>query len=117
MKEIPGEPNAETHIDVLEQVEPRARQLGRDTRTGGATLYQLIPVTGRKHQLRLHLSALGMPIINDKLYPEISSACASENDFDRDYYFSEPLKLLARSIAFRDPMTGKERYFESSREL
>jgi tRNA pseudouridine32 synthase/23S rRNA pseudouridine746 synthase len=117
MKEIPGEPNAETHIEVLKQAGPPARQLGPDARTGGTTLYRLIPVTGRKHQLRLHLSALGMPIVNDKLYPEISSACVSENDLDRDNDFSDPLKLLAKSISFRDPLTGHERYFESSREL
>ncbi len=36
------------------------------------TLYQLIPTTGRKHQLRLHLAALGIPVINDKLYPAMT---------------------------------------------
>jgi tRNA pseudouridine32 synthase/23S rRNA pseudouridine746 synthase len=58
-----------------------------------------------------------MPIVNDKLYPEISSACVSENDLDRDNDFLDPLKLLAKSISFRDPLTGHERHFESSREI
>jgi tRNA pseudouridine32 synthase/23S rRNA pseudouridine746 synthase len=96
MKEVEGEPNSETHVDELK-------------RMNGVTLYQLIPVTGRKHQLRLHLSSLGIPIVNDKLYPE--------RTFGEDDDFSNPLKLLAKSISFRDPLTGRERYFESVREL
>ncbi|MEO0322151.1 MAG: RluA family pseudouridine synthase [Myxococcota bacterium] len=34
----------------------------------GATLLRLSPESGRQHQLRVHLAALGMPIIGDKLY-------------------------------------------------
>jgi tRNA pseudouridine32 synthase/23S rRNA pseudouridine746 synthase len=63
----------------------------------------LIPVTGRKHQLRLHLAALGIPVINDKLYP----AMTSSDDDD----FSSPLKLLAKSISFQDPLTGRQHNF------
>ena len=96
MKEIPGAPNSETYIDVVRQM-------------GDATLYQLHPVTGRKHQIRLHLSALGIPIVNDKLYPAITVV---ENDD-----FSMPLKLLAKSVSFQDPLNGQERYFESGRTL
>jgi len=96
MKEVEGEPNAETRVDVLR-------------RRGAFTLYELRPLTGRKHQLRLHLSALGMPIMNDRLYPEPRDA--GEDDFSR------PLQLLARSLAFRDPLTGREHHFESDREL
>lgn len=96
MKEIEGEPNSETRIDVLKKM-------------NGVTGYELSPVTGRKHQLRLHLSALGIPIVNDKLYPLMRD----EGDDD----FSHPLKLLAKSICFEDPLTGQERYFESERKL
>ena len=96
MREVAGEPNAETRIEACE-------------RMGDATLYRLRPTTGRKHQLRLHLSALGAPIINDRLYPE--AAPAGDDDF------SAPLKLLARSLSFRDPLTGQERHFESDRKL
>jgi len=96
MKETSGEPNSETYIEVLKNCDSEA-------------LYQLTPVTGKKHQLRLHLSALGVAIINDTLYPRLSSA--GDDDFSR------PLKLLAKSISFQDPVSGQERYFESSRRL
>jgi tRNA pseudouridine32 synthase/23S rRNA pseudouridine746 synthase len=96
MKEVSGEPNSETEITVLGQ-------------RGSITQYQLIPVTGRKHQLRVHLASMGIPILNDKLYPDIIPS--TEDDF------STPLKLLAKSISFRDPLTGREHYFETSRRL
>jgi tRNA pseudouridine32 synthase/23S rRNA pseudouridine746 synthase len=96
MKEVPGEPNSETAISCIRNLGPVA-------------LYQLVPVTGRKHQLRLHLAALEIPIINDKLYPAITPA----NDDD----FSSPLKLLAKSLSFQDPLTGQQHYFESGKRL
>jgi tRNA pseudouridine32 synthase/23S rRNA pseudouridine746 synthase len=52
---------------------------------------------------------MGIPILNDKLYPDIIPS--TEDDF------STPLKLLAKSISFRDPLTGREHYFETSRRL
>ena len=96
MKEVPGEANSETHISVISNL-------------GSLSLYQLLPRTGRKHQLRLHLAALGIPVINDKLYPALTP---SETDD-----FSRPLKLLAKSISFRDPLSGREHYFESGRRI
>ena len=96
MKEIPGEANSVSHISIVES-------------KGYLSLYQLRPVTGRKHQLRVHLAALGIPIINDKLYPMLSPS----NDDD----FSQPLKLLAKSISFQDPLTGRQHYFESGKRL
>ena len=104
MKEVAGEPNSETYIDVLEQA---------GAKKNVATRYQLNPVTGRKHQLRLHLAALGIPIVNDKLYPDVTFASGFKSTDD----FSSPLKLLARSISFQDPLTGQVLYFESSRNL
>jgi tRNA pseudouridine32 synthase/23S rRNA pseudouridine746 synthase len=96
MKEAGGEPNSETRVDVL-------------ARRGGLTLYEARPLTGRKHQVRLHLSALGIPVLNDRLYPEVLP--------DPPEDFSAPLKLLAKSVSFRDPLNGRERHFESERAL
>jgi len=96
MKEVPGAANSETHISPISDV-------------GRNTLYKLVPVTGKKHQLRLHLAALGIPIINDRLYPTM---IVSDGDD-----FSSPLKLLAKSLSFQDPLSGKEHYFESDMKL
>src|SRR6185369_13640124 len=96
MQEVPGEANSETEVS-------RICDLGRNS------LYQMIPVTGRKHQLRLHLAGLGLPIINDKLYPLISRTRTDD--------FSSPLKLLAKSLSFQDPMSGRQLYFESDMKL
>jgi tRNA pseudouridine32 synthase/23S rRNA pseudouridine746 synthase len=96
MREVAGEPNSETLVDVIE-------------RRGDVVLYRLQPHTGRKHQLRVHMAALGAPIINDGFYPE--ALAQAEDDFDK------PLKLLARAIAFDDPLSGQRRRFESARTL
>lgn len=96
MKEVPGEANSETEVSAIRNL-------------GCHSLYQLVPVTGRKHQLRLHLAGLGIPIINDKLYPAISRTDTDD--------FSSPLKLLAKSLSFQDPLTGQQLYFESGTKL
>lgn len=96
MQEAAGEPNSETHIDLIEQ-------------RGALSLYQLQPVTGRKHQLRVHLAALGIAIVNDAFYPDLQPDKADD--------MSQPLQLLARAIAFTDPISGQARCFESGRTL
>ena len=95
-REVPGEPNSETQIDVIEI-------------NGNQARYALSPVTGKKHQLRVHMNALGLPILNDRMYPPVA------NTPDDDY--SLPLQLLAKSIAFDDPLTGQKRYFQSQLAL
>lgn len=102
MQQLSGEPNSYTHVRVLRQ--------WQDTQQQSWGHYELEPETGRKHQLRVHLSSLGIPILNDKYYP-VLQAPAAANDF------SAPLQLLARSIAFTDPITGQIRQFDSQREL
>ncbi|AHG62397.1 pseudouridine synthase [Advenella mimigardefordensis] len=97
MHEIDGPPNSRTRIEVL----AHNNTLGH---------YRLEPVTGRKHQLRVHMNALGMPICNDEYYPELKPLRTDET-------FDNPLQLLARSMQFTDPVTGIERYFESRRTL
>lgn len=97
MKEVAGEPNSETRVSLVNQLNENAN------------LYRLNALTGKKHQIRLHLAALGIPILNDRFYPENSGLL--EDDF------SAPLKLLAKSVAFRDPLNGEERFFESEKRL
>lgn len=96
MREVVGEANTETRVDVIE-------------RGGDLWRYRLEPVTGRKHQLRVHLAALGAPIANDPTYPDVQP--------QRDDDFSRPLQLLARSLEFVDPLDGCERRFESGLDL
>lgn len=96
MRETAGPPNAETYIEELE-------------RRGGLARYRLRPVTGRKHQLRVHLAALGAPILNDPLYPELLPETGDDP--------ARPLALLARELHFRDPLSGEARGFTSRRTL
>lgn len=96
MQETPGEANSETHIEIVKCL-------------GDFNLYQLSPITGKKHQLRLHLSSLGAPIVNDSFYP-VALPCKGDD-------FSAPLQLLAKSITFTDPISGEPRTFTSQREL
>src|SRR5262245_9589181 len=75
MQEIEGPANSETRIDVL-------------TRGDAHWHYALAPITGRKHQLRVHMAALGAPIANDRLYPALRHRAAHD--------YSAPLQLLAK---------------------
>jgi len=89
-------PNAQTDIDLMERQGPWAR-------------YRLRPATGKRHQLRVHMAALGLPILGDRIYPALAARGADDA--------ANPLRLLAESIAFRDPVSGKDRHFASSRQL
>ncbi len=95
-REEPGEPNSETRIELIEAQETSAR-------------YRLFPKTGRTHQLRIHLSSLGVPIKGDPYYPVYTRTPADD--------FGNPLQLLAKAVEFDDPITGKRRRFESRRTL
>jgi tRNA pseudouridine32 synthase/23S rRNA pseudouridine746 synthase len=98
MQEVQGGPNTDTLIELLEVIKPWAK-------------YRLTPGSGKKHQLRCHLNALGIPIKHDQIYPILTPY----QEYDLD--FSKPLQLLAKQIDFRDPVTGEDRVFKSQREL
>jgi tRNA pseudouridine32 synthase/23S rRNA pseudouridine746 synthase len=95
-QEVPGLPNAETRIELIEH----ADGLGR---------YRLIPATGRTHQLRLHMSGLGLPILGDDFYPVLTETPLDD--------FTRPLQLLAKALEFTDPITGERRRFETGATL
>ncbi|MFI5858436.1 RluA family pseudouridine synthase [Streptomyces parvulus] len=103
-REIEGEPNAVTRVELAaHRPSPAAGcpDLGR---------YRLVPSTGQTHQLRVHMNALGVPLLGDPLYPEVAPAVPA-GDFRR------PLQLLARELGFTDPVTGREHRFRSWRSL
>lgn len=99
MCETEGAINSETRIEVLERREDWWR-------------YALYPVSGKRHQLRVHMSALGAALRNDPLYPQLLPEDQRRSD---DY--SRPLQLLARHLAFDDPLSGEPREFESQLQL
>jgi tRNA pseudouridine32 synthase/23S rRNA pseudouridine746 synthase len=90
--EEPGEPNAETLVDHV-----------------SGALYRLIPRTGHTHQLRVHMSSLGLPIIGDPLYPAVIDVAPDD--------FTRPMQLLAHSLSFLDPVSGHQREFVSRSSL
>ena len=94
--EIEGEPNSESRIELIE------------TRDGFAR-YRLIPHTGKTHQLRLHMTSLGLPIHGDNFYPDFYDVAAED--------YSNPLRLLSKVLEFEDPTTGRLQRFESRRTL
>ena len=98
MREVAGEPNADTYIELIEVVKPWAK-------------YRLTPGSGKKHQLRCHLNALGIAIKFDQIYPVLTPY----QEYDLD--FSKPLQLLAKEATFVDPVTGENRSFVSRREI
>lgn len=96
MQEVEGAPNSFTQMEVLEHTDHWAR-------------YLLKPISGKRHQLRVHMAALGLGIRGDGLYPVVDDA--PEGDFSR------PLLLLAKELAFTDPLTGLQHHFRTRRNL
>ncbi|MFM8918999.1 MAG: pseudouridine synthase [Limnohabitans sp.] len=104
--------NSETWIDCIERLDGNASVMSTLTTSPPALArYVLKPVTGQRHQLRVHMNALGLPLVGDQFYPVVKRAADAPNDFD------EPLQLLAKTITFNDPLAGVERSFESCRAL
>jgi len=94
-----GQANSETRIELLAERK-------------GWGHFRVKPVTGRKHQIRVHFAALGMPILFDAMYPDLHPEAV-----DQDGSYEQPLQLLARQLAFSDPLSGEKRIFTSERQL
>jgi tRNA pseudouridine32 synthase/23S rRNA pseudouridine746 synthase len=89
---VEGQANSITEIELV------------DLRPG-LGLFRLFPKSGKKHQLRVHMASIGCPIVGDPFYPVI------REKRDEDL----PLQLLAKRVAFVDPLTGTARDFTSAR--
>ena len=87
MKVVEGETNTHSEIALIEV-------------RGEIGVFRLSPITGRTHQLRVHMQSLGMSILNDRCYPTLQPKAADD--------YKRPLKLLAKRLKFRDPVTGIE---------
>ncbi len=98
MMEVEGEANTDTLIEIVAQSKPWAK-------------YRLTPGSGKKHQLRCHLNALGIPIKDDQIYPILTAY----QEYDLDV--SKPLQLLAKEVSFLDPINNAQRQFVSQRCL
>ena len=96
MSEAEGAVNSRTVVDVLEHNAAWAR-------------YLLSPISGKRHQLRVHMAALGMPLLYDSLYPQVRPVRTGD--------YAQPLQLLAKSVQFVDPITQAEQRFESRQQL
>ncbi|MEF7616246.1 pseudouridine synthase [Aquincola sp. MAHUQ-54] len=73
-----------------------------ERRADGTTRVALEPVTGRSHQLRVHLQTLGHPILGDELYAPDAVRAASPR-----------LLLHAQRLALPHPHDGRPLAFES----
>ena len=91
-----GVPNARTRIRLMET----RGALGR---------FELEALTGKRHQLRLHMALIGSPIVNDWVYPSLQTTPKTG--------FDHPLQLLAKRLRFIDPFSRREMNFESDRKL
>lgn len=80
---------AQTRWQILEHSTDRSR-------------VELLPVTGRSHQLRVHMQFLGHPILGDRFYATESQIAASDR-----------LLLHAQMLSFNHPVSGERMRFES----
>jgi len=90
---VPGEINARSRIEMLEVKGHHAR-------------FALSPITGKTHQLRLHMGLIGSQILHDKFYPQLQPESEVVD-------YSKPLQLLAKTLVFTDPLSGIKHLFES----
>ncbi|MEW5010368.1 MAG: pseudouridine synthase [Cycloclasticus sp.] len=72
-------------------------------------LFELSPISGKTHQLRVHMQSLGIPILHDRYYPLLADK--------QDDNYSQPLQLLAKSINFIDPVNQHIRSFSCNKNL
>ncbi|WP_428034143.1 pseudouridine synthase [Amphritea sp.] len=90
MQVVEGAANSHSRMRCLDRLQDTA-------------LFELEPVTGKTHQLRVHMQTLGWPILHDRYYPTLQPEAADD--------FTQPLQLLAQQLRFIDPVTQQPRAF------
>lgn len=96
-RNVPGEINAHSRIRLVEERGELAR-------------FELEPITGKTHQLRLHMGVIGSYIVGDRFYPDFQPPEDPPN-------YEHPLQLLARQLSFVDPVSGQSMSFTSEQKL
>ncbi len=107
---VAGEPNVWTQVELLQVLGPHSLD---GEAPADIAHYRLSPLTGHRHQLRVQMNAMGLPIVGDRIYPHLWPEPAADAPPD----YRNPLQLLARELAFDDPLTGEPRHFVSRRRL
>ena len=97
----PNRPKQKVDYDQGKKALTYWRVISIDERQGEvSTLLELTPITGRSHQLRVHMLALGHPILGDRLYAH-----------DRALNVSQRLQLHAQVLEITHPVNGEKRVF------
>ena len=101
----PGPVETSAHLYEFDSVHGRASQTRWhliETTTTGSRL-EIRPITGRSHQIRLHLATLGHPILGDPLYANQAAFAAADR-----------LLLHARDLQLAHPDTGQTISWQSA---
>lgn len=108
-RNVDGAPNAFTVVESVRALDiERQRHLQSLHGTNEKLArYVLKPLTGKTHQLRMHMLSAGVPILGDPAYPTVKPLG------DEDY--SVPMHLTAKRLEFEDPFSGEHRSFEALR--
>lgn len=119
---LPLRPNGDRHHrTVIDQQagKPAVTHLNVLERFGDYCLVEAIPETGRTHQIRAHLSALGLSIVGDKLYGGRINAHHPEKEPQSEQVTNQAQKLTermglhARSLEITHPINGERIKFEA----
>lgn len=95
-------PNRPKQMVDHERGKPATTHYRVVAREADKTLVDLTPITGRSHQLRVHMLSLGHPILGDRLYAH-----------DKALAMAPRLQLHACDLALSHPQSGVELFFTS----
>jgi 23S rRNA pseudouridine1911/1915/1917 synthase len=98
--EIGRDPKVRQRMAVVAEGRPARTEYRVLRHLGDYTLLEIKPLTGRTHQIRVHLAAIGFPVVGDAVY-------GSNSDFIKRQF------LHAFKLGFRMPSSGEYREFIS----